>query len=128
MENIDELSLVKERGRLYKRIKEINSILDNLKNTKLDIETVAERVKQFTGINVYKIGKKCKKESKIAKQIFWRCCFECGISGTISSNYTGDSSRYAAITGRSYHIKKCKKHKHILLQWLDFKKFIKKTR
>lgn len=122
----DKSKLFKEKRLLYKRIDEINEILEiqDTKN-KISIEEVAFKVKEFTGIEVKNIGKHCLKSGKIAKQIFWRAGFNECISGTLLSNYTGDKSRYAAGTGRHLHKQKCKSDPLLELQWNQFKKFIK---
>jgi hypothetical protein len=123
----DKLELFKERRRLFDRIHEIDKLLKTNSDTnKLTIEEIALKVKEFTGVEVKDIGKRCKKNGKIAKQIFWRAGFLNFISGTKLSNYTGDKSRLAAITGRSLHINKCETDGMLLVEWNDFKKFLKK--
>lgn len=107
--------LEQEKILITKRLQEINALLNP------DIEKIAKKVEEFTGINVKGIGKKCSMEAKLAKQLFYRTCFLNRISGTLSSNYTASKSRFAAIMARKLHVNKCKKEKSVQMEWERFK-------
>jgi len=93
--------------------------------TRFTLEEINDKLKLYTGgINVRGIGKKCNKESKLAKQMFWRKGYELQYSGTELSDFTGDKSRFTAWNGRKYHIKKCKKSWDVNQEYIKFKEFL----
>jgi len=90
---------------------------------KYEVDEIGEAIKEFTGIDVKNIGKKHKYTCIPAKYLFYRICFENGISGTVSAYYT-DCCRYLPSTGRKYHINKCKTDWDWNHQYKEFKKFL----
>ena len=122
---MDKFELIKERRLIFKRLREINSLLNIDENYNLSIEEIAIKVKELTGIDVKNIGRKGNKEVKNAKQLFWRAGFNQSISGASLSKYTGDKSRFAAGMGRIYHKNKCEYDPLLRNQWNELKKIIK---
>ena len=130
MEDKDISDLINEKRLLFKRLNEIDKILELKKRNRLQIpiEEIALLVKNLTGVEVKDIGKKCKKESKIAKQLFWRAGFNESIPGNLLSAYTGDKSRTASFAGREYHKNNCKFDSSLRVQWNELKKLIIKNK
>lgn len=117
---MDKEKLREERIELLKRLRLIEKQL-SIKPTRLGLDEIRDKVKEFTGINVENIGTKGNVKTKIAKQLFWRVAFNHSYSGTLLSEYCGMKSRFSAINGRYLHIEKCKKDKSVLFDWNRFK-------
>lgn len=116
--NIEKLR--EERIQLLKRVRTIEKQL-NMDVVKYTLDELRDKVKDFTGVNVEKIGVKGNTKTKIAKQLFWRAAFNYRHSGTVLSDYCGMKSRFSAINGRYLHIERCKKDKSALFDWNRFK-------
>lgn len=116
--DIEELK--KERMQLLNRVRIIEKQL-NLQVTKLELDEIRDVVKKATGIDVKNIGLRGDKETRLAKQMFWRAAFLYSYSGTVLSEYCGMNSRFAALAGRNLYVKKCKKDKSLDFDWKTFK-------
>lgn len=113
------------RNNLLKELRKLEEKMD-LPVTKLSLDEINDKLKLYTGgIDVKGIGKKCDKEAKLAKQMFWRKGVELQYSGTKLSEFTGDKSRFTAIAGRNYHILKCKNNWDVRQEYIKFKEFLK---
>lgn len=112
------------RNQLLKELRKLEEQMD-LPVTKFSLDEINDKLKMYTGgIEIKNIGKKCKSNGKLAKQMFWRKGFELQYSGTELSKYTGDSSRFTAIAGRNQHILKCKKDWDVRQEYIKFKEFL----
>lgn len=89
------------------------------------MEEIRTKVEEFTGTNIKDVGRKCSYSVINAKRLFWRICFFYGITGEISSKFTGDKSRFTSLSGRKTHIKLCKQDKGVENEWNIFKKMCK---
>ena len=119
---INEEELKREKSKLLARIRVIEKQLSQ-SVTRMSLEEISEKVEYITGVDVKNIGKRCKKDAKIAKQIFCREGFNQGWSSPQLSKFCGDSSRFTALASRYRHIDSCNGNWDVKQQWLKFKKY-----
>lgn len=123
-----------EHGRtpLYaKKVKKINSAIGNLTVSirKVDaiedrMRVVNERVKEFTGVSVWKVGKTGKPEVKQAKNLFYRECSEMGIAGGYQAIFCGINRKISPTQQRMAFIRSFKTKPENRDLWRRWKVFL----